>query len=82
MMWMMIPCIILLGVLLLSRGRFSSSGYFWLIIVGVCVGPHIWMMLKGHGGYDDAGTEDKTSNPAVKQSEVKDGGNKHKHGGC
>lgn len=82
MMWMMIPCIILLGVLFLSRGKFSSSGYLWLIIVGVCVGPHIWMILKGHGGPDNVDSEDKTSDPSTKLPETKNRENKHKHGGC
>jgi len=39
--------------------------YLLLIVVGVCVGMHVWMMFKGHGGHRDE----------------KDENNKHKHGG-
>ncbi len=49
MMWMMIPCIILLGILFLGGGTLSSSWYLVLIILGVCFGPHLWMMIRGHG---------------------------------
>ena len=55
MMWMMIPCIILLGILFLDGGKLSSSWYLWLIIIGICVGPHIWMMLRGHESHDREG---------------------------
>lgn len=47
MMWMIIPCLILLGVLFLDGGKFPSGGYIWLIIIGICVVPHIWMMFRG-----------------------------------
>ena len=57
MMWMMIPCIILLGVLFLGGGKLSSSWYLWLIIIGICVGPHILMMLRGHESHDREGKE-------------------------
>lgn len=56
MMWMMIPCFLLLGVLFFGGGKLSSSWYLWLIIIGICVGPHIWMMLRGHGSH---GSENK-----------------------
>jgi hypothetical protein len=59
MMWMMIPCLLLLGLLFFSGGRLSSSWYLWLIIIGVCIGPHIWMMLKGHGSHINS--KDKSS---------------------
>src|SRR3989338_7996477 len=52
MLWMMIPCLLLLGVLFFGGVRlFASSGYLWLIVIAVCVVPHIWMMFKGHGGH-------------------------------
>jgi len=57
MMWMMIPCIILLGILFIGGGKLSSSWYLWLIIIGICAGPHIWMMLRGHGSHDREGKE-------------------------
>lgn len=85
MLWMMIPCLLLLlGFLFLGGGKLSSSGYLWLILIGVCVVPHIWMMLKGHGGHgghSDANTEDKMDETPAKQMDTKDEENKHKHGG-
>jgi len=52
MMWMMIPCLLLLGFLFLGGGNLSSSGYLWPILIGVFVIVHVWMMFKGHGGHD------------------------------
>ena len=57
MMWMIIPCLLLLGVLFLGGGKLSSSWYLWLIIIGICVGPHVWMMLTGHGSHDSENKE-------------------------
>ncbi len=71
MMWMAIPCLLLLGVLFLGGEKLSSSGYLWPILFGVFVVAHIWMMFKGHGGHSDDNTEEK--------SDTKD---KHKRGGC
>lgn len=51
MMWMMIPCLLLVGVLLLGGGSLSSGGYIWPILIGVFVIAHVWMMFKGHGGH-------------------------------
>ena len=48
MMWMIIPCVVLLGVLFLGGGKFPSSGYFWPILVGVFVIVHISMMFRNH----------------------------------
>ncbi len=65
MMWMMIPCLLLVAVVLFGGGGLASSRYLWLIILGVCVVPHIWMMFKGHGGHEehnDDKTEDKIGN--------------------
>jgi hypothetical protein len=65
MMWMMIPCFLILGFLFLSEGKLSSvssGGYLWPILIGIFVAAHIWMMFKGHGGQDDAHTEDKIEN--------------------
>ncbi|MEK7140669.1 MAG: hypothetical protein AAB815_02675 [Patescibacteria group bacterium] len=82
MIWMMIPCLLLLGVLFLNGGELSSSGYLWLILIGVCVIPYIWMMFKRHGGHgrhEDTDMTEKADTTSEKQSGEK---NKHKHGGC
>ncbi|MEK7132868.1 MAG: hypothetical protein AAB830_02340 [Patescibacteria group bacterium] len=80
MMWMMIPCLLLLGFLFFSGGKLSSSGYFWPLLIGIFVAAHIWMMFKGHdghGGHSDTDTEEKTN--VAEDSKTKDG---HKKGGC
>ncbi len=59
MMWMMIPCLLLLGILFLGGDRVSSSGYLWSIFIGIFVIAHIWMMFKGHGGHSDANMKDE-----------------------
>ena len=80
MLWMMIPCLLLLGFLFFGGGKLSSSGYFWPVLIGGFIALHIWMMLKGHGGHggnSDADTEGKTN--AVDESKTK---GEHKKGGC
>lgn len=77
MMWMMIPCILLIAFVLLSGGGLASSKYIWLIIIGVCVVPHVWMMFKGHG-HGGTDTEDKIDDASAKQPGEKD---EHKHNG-
>ncbi len=93
-MWlMMIPCLLLVAVILFSGSALSSSRYLWLIIIGACVIPHIWMMFKGHGGHGDTDMEDKTNGASAKQPETNlsattsvtragDENNKHKSDGC
>ena len=84
MMWMMILCLLLLGVLFLGGSKLSSGGYFWPILIGVFVTAHIWMMFKGHGGcggHSDANMEDKIDDTSAKQLKIKDENNKHKHSG-
>ena len=78
MMWMMIPCLLLLGFLFIGGGSLSSGGYLWPILIGVFVVAHVWMMFRGHGKHgDDA--EEKVDNASAKQLDAKD---EHKHGGC
>ena len=69
MMWMMIPCLLLFGVLFFGGGKLASLNYLWLVMIGVCMVPHIWMMFKGHGGHNDNNPEDKSED------------DKHRHGG-
>lgn len=67
MIWMMIPCFLMIAVILFGGSKLASSGYLWLIIVGVCMVPHLWMMFKGHGecgGHSASNTEDKIDLPA------------------
>lgn len=78
MLWMMIPCLLLLGVLFLGGGKLSGGGYLWPILIGVFVVAHVWMMFRGHG-HSGTNTEDKTDDASAKQPGVKDD---HKHGGC
>jgi hypothetical protein len=75
MMWMMIPCLLLLGILFLGGGKLSGGGYLWPILIGVFVVTHVWMMFKGHGGNN---TEDKTDDASTKESGARD---EHKHSG-
>ncbi len=85
MLWMMIPCLLLLGVLFLGKGTVSSSGYLWPILIGAFVVVHIWMMFRGHGGnggHIDATTEDTIGNTPAKQSDAKNEDNKNPHSGC
>ena len=68
MMWMIIPCLLLLGVLFFGGGKLSSGGYLWPILIGVFVVAHVWTMFRGHGGNSTDTNESKDR--------------KHKHGGC
>jgi len=82
MIWMMIPCLLLVAVVLFGGGKFISSKYLWLVMLGVCVVPHIWMMLRGHRGHSDNNMEDKINDASTKELKTKDGNEKSKHGGC
>ena len=78
MMWMMLPCLLLVAVVFLGGGKLASSNYLWLIMLGVCVVPHLWMMFKGgHGGHSDDNTENKTNNTQIKNDNDK---SKHSDG--
>lgn len=61
MMWMIIPCFLLLGFLFLGGDKFSTGGYFWPILIGGFILLHILMMFKGHGGHGSK-TEDNNKN--------------------
>ena len=76
MMWIMIPCLLLVGVLFLGGGKLSGGGYLWPILIGVFVLAHVWMMFKGHGGHSDTDTDEKAN--VGEESKAKD---EHKHGG-
>jgi len=78
MMWMMIPCLLLLGFLFIGGGNLSSGGYLWPILIGVFVLAHVWMMFKGHGGHGNNDTEGKIDGDSTKESDAKD---EHKHSG-
>jgi len=68
MMWMMIPCLILLGVLFLGGGKLSSGGYLWLILIGVFIAVHIWMMFKGHDGHGGDTDQDRHEHDQTKKT--------------
>ena len=77
MLWMMIPCLLLLGFLFFGGGKLSSSGYFWPVLLGVFFVVHLWMMLKGHGGHGGSGENNNADG-----SEQKDAKGGRRHGGC
>ena len=54
MLWMMVPCMLLVGFLFWGGSRLPSSvfGYLWVVFIGVFFAAHIWMMFKGHGSHD------------------------------
>jgi len=64
MMWMMIPCLLLLVFVFLGGDTLSSDGYLWPVLIGVFVVAHVWMMFKGHGGHGgDSGREPREDKP-------------------
>ncbi|MDO8552287.1 MAG: hypothetical protein Q7S01_02015 [bacterium] len=75
MLWMMVPCLLLIGFLFFGGEKLFSSGYLWLIILGVCVVPHVWMMWKGHGG---RGFDGNSKAAASEQADTES----HEKGGC
>lgn len=77
MMWMMIPCLLLVGVLFLGGGKLSGDGYLWPILIGVFIIAHVWMMFRGHGKHRDTNTEEETDDASIDGGTTK----KHKHGG-
>jgi len=79
MMWMMIPCVILLGILFLGGGRLSSSGYLWPILIGVFILGHVWMMLRGHGGHGKHHDTSTSDDPSQKQLDTKSEHGEHNH---
>lgn len=70
MLWMMIPCLLLLGVLFLGGAKLPSSGSLWPFLIGGFVLLHVWMMFKGHGHGKSDATKEK-----------QDGSDEHKHSG-
>ncbi len=79
MMWMIIPCLLLLGILLIGGDKLSSAGYLWLVLIGVFVIAHIVMMAKGRGGHGDDDVKEKF-NTTLEEPDTKD---EYKHsGGC
>ena len=79
MMWMMIPCVILLGILFLGGGQLSSSGYLWPILIGIFILGHIWMMFRGHGGHGKHGDANTSDGDSQKQLDTKNENKEHNH---
>ena len=48
MMWMMVPCLIILLIFVFAGGARSSSWFVW-VLMGGFVAAHLWMMFRGHG---------------------------------
>jgi len=73
MMWMMIPCLLLLAFVLFGGNGLGASKYLVFIMLGVCVIPHLWMMFKGgHGDeHSDTNTEDGISDTITKNKDEK-----------
>ena len=61
MLWMMIPCLFLLGFLFLGGGKLSGGEYLGPILIGVFVIACVWMMFRGHGvhGSEKEDTDNK-----------------------
>lgn len=64
MLWMMVPCLLLLGFLFWGGGRLPSTnfGYFWAVLIGVFLAVHVWMMFKGHGDQEHDSKNQDTRN--------------------
>ncbi len=74
MLWMILPCLLLLGVSFLGGGNAFSSGYVWPILLGAFLITHIWMMVKDHAGRTDTPVEGKIPvTPAPEKPETKEG---------
>lgn len=76
MMWMMIPCLLLVGFLVFGGGTFLGSGYLWPILFGIFMVAHIWVMFRGHGNHDEIVPGDKVDDALAKNEASKD----HTHG--
>ena len=48
MMWMMLPCLLILAFALFTGGGGPRSWPF-LLVIGAMVVTHLWMMFRGHG---------------------------------
>ncbi len=60
MMWMMLPCLLILVFFVLAGGV-SFGSWPLLALVGIMVGAHLWMMFRGHGhGSSDENHSDMT----------------------
>ncbi len=46
MIWMMLPCFLLLGILSFSGGTLFSSRYFRLFVIGVFMAFYLWKVFK------------------------------------
>jgi len=82
MMWMMIPCLLLVGVLFLGGGKLSGGGYLWPILIGVFVVAHIWMMFRGHGKHGDTNSDEKHEITGEENKDKKSDKNHSGHGCC
>ncbi|OGI60950.1 hypothetical protein A2814_02590 [Candidatus Nomurabacteria bacterium RIFCSPHIGHO2_01_FULL_38_19] len=82
MLWMMIPCLLLLGVLFLDGGKLSGGGYLWPILVGVFVIAHIWMMFRGHRKHGDTNSDEKHEINGEESKDNKNNKNHSGHGCC
>ena len=81
MMWMMILCLLFVGVLFLGGDKLSGGGYLWPILIGVFVIAHVWMMFKGHGGHGDNDAKENL-NATSEKPDVRGEHKEDKHGGC
>ena len=60
MMWMMVPCILIVIFAVFAGGGGFRSWPF-LAIIGAMVAGHLWMMFRGHGhGSSDDNQHDMT----------------------
>lgn len=60
MMWMMLPCLLILVFAIFAGGGGLRSWPFLLIIGGMVV-AYLWMMFRGHGSHGDDHTDNAES---------------------
>ncbi|MBI5742621.1 MAG: hypothetical protein HZA25_02175 [Candidatus Niyogibacteria bacterium] len=84
MLWMMLPCLLLLGILFFAGGRSFSGGYFAPVLIGAFIAAHIWMMFRGHGEHGrNHGNAEEDRKTAAGSPEIKDASKDEPgHGGC
>ncbi len=49
MIWMMLPCLLLLAFLILREGKFSAYSNLGFLAVGLLIVGCAWLMTKKHG---------------------------------
>lgn len=81
MMWMMLPCLLILVFVVFAGGGGLRSWPF-LAIIGVMVVGHLWMMFRSHGhGSSDEEHRETTDTKKVPPENVPSADEKKGHSG-